>query len=111
MELTRFVLINNISQKVQFRGDKIGCNNERKRLNKIFGKNSFSVEKRTDLEWRLCCTFINKEYKRNGITSYDTKGDSYVYRAATKKQCIERAKAAYRYSRNYLKEWDIVETD
>lgn len=101
--LNQHVLINTASEEIQFRGSKIECNNERKRLNKIFGKNSFRVEAQNNREWKLVCTLRVKWATKFSF--------SHEFYGATKKECIGQAKAANRYGRNYLKEWDIVETD
>ena len=37
--------------------------------------------------------------------------NSYAYFGGTKKECIQQAKAAFRYNSFYNKEWTIIDTD
>ena len=111
MNIHQYSVINESSQEIQLVGTKMDCKKEAKRLNSIFGKNSFKVELQNSREWKLVCTFIIKIIYRNGIKWVTEGNHSYAFYGATKKECIQQAKAAFRYSSSYVREWRIIDTD
>ena len=58
-------------------------------------------------EFRLRVTYLNKTISpRFGHKILKvTEGDNHHYDGFSKKECIEKAKKAYRYSSFYKKEW------
>lgn len=99
--LNQHVLIITGSEEIQFRGSKIACRKQANRLNDFFGPGTFRIRKQTDRGWRLKCTYVFA-----GLN-----GKDYFFYGAFKAECVAQAKKADKYSRYYMKEWDIVETD
>lgn len=62
-------------------------------------------------EIKLTVEFINKVMVGRKIVRETLSGNRYCYYGLTKKECIEKAKKAFRYNSSYKKEFttEIVE--
>lgn len=111
MRLHQYTVIKESLQEIKFRGTKTDCKKLAKKLNEIFKVNSYKVEKQNCKKWKLVCTFMTKIIYRNKIKWVADSKDSYAFYGPTKKECIQQAKAAFRYGNSYDQEWTIIDTD